>query len=122
MQSKYERGLEQVRLMAGDAGYEAVKALSGRNPELARTVVEFGFGEIYADPVLDLRTKEIASIVSLVTQGGVDAQLAFHYQAARHVGVTEEELVAVLLHCIPHVGIPRVMNAFAVLEAVKAPA
>ncbi len=112
------RGLEQVEILAGTQGKAAILKLMDTAPELANIVVGFGFGEVYARKGLDLKTKEMLSVTSLLTQGDTADQLKFHFAAALHVGVTQEELIEVLIHCIPHVGIPKVMNAFNVLIRV----
>jgi 4-carboxymuconolactone decarboxylase len=116
--NNFERGMKQVEILGGQNGKKAIESLIHDFPELGKYAVGFGFGDVYAREGLDLKTKEMLSIVSLVTQGDTADQLKFHFTAALHVKVTEQELVEVLIHCIPHIGIPKVMNAFKVLDAV----
>ncbi|WJH35044.1 carboxymuconolactone decarboxylase family protein [Paenibacillus sp. CC-CFT747] len=114
----FETGLKTVEAIGGTKGYEAVQAVLRDMPELGRYVVEFGFGGIYARSGLDLKQREIASISSLISQGDSADQLRFHFHAALHVGLTREEVVEVILHCLPHVGIPKVMNAMRVFQTI----
>lgn len=115
-----QKGREQLKLMAGEIGEAMVAKLEREAPALASIVLGFGFGEIYAREGLAIREKELLSIASLVTQGDTAGQLHFHFTAALNAGVTEAELIEALIHCIPHVGIPRVMNAFQALAGVTA--
>ncbi|MCZ8523909.1 MULTISPECIES: carboxymuconolactone decarboxylase family protein [Paenibacillus] len=113
------KGQEQLSLMAGTLGSQIVDKLKQEMPELAEYVVGFGFGEIYAREGLSLHQKEMLTIAVLLGQGDTANQLHFHFHAAQHVGLTAQELTEILLHCIPHVGIPRVMNGFRILAAVQ---
>ncbi|MEK8128034.1 carboxymuconolactone decarboxylase family protein [Paenibacillus filicis] len=112
------KGQEQLRLMAGSFGQAMVDKVKRESPELAQFVLGFGFGEIYAREGLSYRDKEMLSIASLVSQGDTANQLRFHFSAALTCGLTEREVTEILIHCIPHVGIPKVMNAFNVFGAL----
>lgn len=107
-----ERGKEQLRLMGGPLGEMKFAKLEQHAPDLAKIVLGFGFGEIYSREGLSIREKEMLSIASLVSQGNTADQLQFHFSAALHAGLSEKEIIEILIHCIPHVGIPKVMNAF----------
>jgi 4-carboxymuconolactone decarboxylase len=113
-----EKGFSRVKDIAGNAGILALQGLMEESPALGRIVVEFGFGDIYCQPGLDDKQREITSIVSLVGQGDTADQLRFHYRAALHTGLSEEEIGGILLHCVPYVGIPKVMNAMRIFQEV----
>ncbi|WP_426453075.1 carboxymuconolactone decarboxylase family protein [Paenibacillus sp. S-38] len=113
-----DKGKEQLTLMAGSIGNQIVGQLQQDFPELAEYVVGFGFGEIYARAGLSLQQKEMLTISALIALGDTANQLHFHFHAALHVGLTPKELTEILLHCIPLVGIPKVMNGFRILGAV----
>ncbi|MET5012328.1 carboxymuconolactone decarboxylase family protein, partial [Burkholderia pseudomallei] len=53
----------------GKVGERVVAALAPIAPDFGRVLVEFGFGDIYSRPQLDLKTREIATIASLATLG-----------------------------------------------------
>ncbi|MNV32942.1 Carboxymuconolactone decarboxylase family protein [compost metagenome] len=103
--------------MAGDAGVLAIKGMEERFPSLSKHIIEYGFGTVYHDSILTIREQEIASISSLVAQGNF-LQLGLHFISALHNNITENELEALLIHCIPQVGVPKVMSAFFELEKV----
>lgn len=45
---RYKRGLEKLKEFVGHAGEKVVEALKDIAPDLARYVIEFGFGDIYS--------------------------------------------------------------------------
>ncbi len=61
--------LEQAEEIDGSAGEQVIAALAPIAPDFARLLIEFGFGDIYSRPQLDLRAREIATIASLATLG-----------------------------------------------------
>jgi 4-carboxymuconolactone decarboxylase len=101
-----------------EAGERVIEALQDVSPDLGRYVVEFAFGEIYRRPGLDLRQRQLVTISALTTLGGAEPQLEVHVNAALNVGLTADEIVEAMLHCIPYVGFPRVLNAVFVAKRV----
>ena len=63
-------------------------------PDLARHVIEFAFGEVYAGEELSLREREIATVGALTALGTAHPQLVVHIGAALNVGLTREEVIA----------------------------
>ncbi len=49
----------------------------------------------------------ISTLVAL----GTEPQLKLHINTGFNVGLTKEKIVGALIHCIPYVGFPRVLNA-----------
>lgn len=120
MNDRYEKGLEILNGLVGkDILSQTVEHVARFSPDMAQYVVEFAFGEIYSRPALDMKQKELLTIASLVTQGAV-GQLDFHLNAALNVGLTPEEIVEAVIHCIPYVGFPKSLSALqAVMEVFK---
>ena len=58
----------------------------------------------------------ISALVAL----GTDPQLKLHINVGFNVGLTEEKIVGALIHCIPYVGFPRVLNALTLVKEVMA--
>jgi 4-carboxymuconolactone decarboxylase len=71
--------------------------LSDISPDFARLLIEFGFGDVYSRPTLDLRTKEIAVVAALTAMGTAAPQLKVHLNAALNVGVTREEITETMI-------------------------
>ena len=114
----WERGERLLRLIDGDkVAHNLLQAYEDVAPDFTRYLVEFAFGEIYARPG-DLRQKELVAIASLATMGGCDPQLETHVHGAFNVGLSEEEVVEVVMTLIPYIGFPKALNAMAVVKRV----
>ncbi len=59
----------------------------------------------------------MVTISSLVTLG-TDPQLKLHINVGFNVGLTEEKIVGALIHCIPYIGFPRVLNGLTLVKEV----
>lgn len=109
--------LQQVDGKGGDAVVEKINAIS---PDFARYLIEFPFGDIYARPGLDLRSREIATVAALTAMGNAAPQLKVHIAAARHVGLTQEEIVEVIVQMAVYAGFPAALNGlFAAKEVFE---
>lgn len=113
-----EAAFEKFSLVTGADGEDTLAALEGVAPDLGRYIVEFGYGEIYARPGLELRERQIAAVAALVTQGGAEPQLKTHVGGALRVGLSQAEVIEVIVQCLPFVGFPRVLNAVATARQV----
>jgi 4-carboxymuconolactone decarboxylase len=115
---RFRRGWERLIEVDAEGGERVIESLRDVAPDLGRYVVEFAYGDIYQRPVLDLRQRQLVTISALTTLGGAEAQLEFHVNAGLNVGLTAREVVEAILHCIPYVGFPRVLNAVLVAKRV----
>ena len=70
-----------------------------------------GFGEVYGEEVLDLKTKEIIVLSSLITQKDTKPQLKMHIQASLQAGLSAKEILALIYHLVIYVGFPATLNA-----------
>lgn len=117
-ESRFERGSRILASIDGEGGQAVVESLQDIAPDLGKWIVEFAFGDVYADPTLDARQRELVTLGSLVTQGDTAPQLRVHIDAALHVGLTRSEVVQAILQTAPYVGFPRVINAINVAREV----
>jgi 4-carboxymuconolactone decarboxylase len=108
---RYERGWEKVRELAGEEGERVIENLRGLSPDLARLVVEFGYGDVYTRPELPLRDRQLIAIAALTALGGAEAQIEYHVRIALNAGVEPAEIVETLIHTTPFVGFARALNA-----------
>ncbi len=65
------------------------------------------FGEVWNEQAIDLKTKCIITVVSLMASGITDSSLGYHLQNAKNNGVTKEEIAAVITHATMYVGWPK---------------
>jgi 4-carboxymuconolactone decarboxylase len=117
---RYARGWDKLKEIDGSAGEQVIAALAPIAPDFGRLLIEFGFGDIYSRPQLDLRAREIATIASLATLGCAQPQLKVHIEAALNVGCTQEEIVEVFMQMALYAGFPAALNAlFAAREVFE---
>ncbi len=108
---RYERGWERLRELAGEHGERVIEGVRDVSPDLARYVVEFGYGDVYTRPGLDDRTRQLAAISALTALGGAEPQLEYHIGIALNVGVEPREIVETIVHLAPFLGFARTLNA-----------
>ena len=65
------------------------------------------FGEVWNEDVLDVKTKCMITVVSLMASGITDSSLVYHLQNAKAQGITKEEIVAIITHATMYVGWPK---------------
>lgn len=115
---RYTRGWEKLMQIDGEGGKRVIESMRDIAPDLRKYVVEFAFGEIYSREVLDLKQRQLITVASLTTQGGCEPQLNVHINAALNVGLTPNEVIEAIMHCIPYTGFPRVLNAVFVAKEI----
>lgn len=119
-QTRFQRGWELLQQVDDTAGEAVIDSMAGIVPDLGRYIVEFAFGDIYARDGLSLQERELVTIASLLTAGGCEPQLKVHLNGALNVGVPPQKIVEALIHCVPYVGFPRVLNAVSTAKEVFA--
>jgi 4-carboxymuconolactone decarboxylase len=110
--ASYQRGLKLLnKLHGGHAGEAIIEGLKDISPDYATMTIEWGFGEVFSRPGLDLKTRELAIIAACVTLGHATPQLQAHIEAALNVGATQEEVVEVIFQTALYSGFPAATNA-----------
>ena len=107
---KYVCEQELAQLVESDA-------LAETAPDLRKMIIEFGYGDIYARPGLDDKSRALVVITSVVTQGAAP-QTKTHIKRGLHIGLTPEEIVEALLQLVPYIGFPRVQNALMIAQEI----
>lgn len=108
--AKYDDRLKRLLAMEGDVGNAVVEKMKLISPDFTRYLLEFVFGEVYARPGLDIKTKEAVTIAGMITLGA-PLQLKVHVKAALNLGFTEQEIIEMILQLAPIVGFVRAMDA-----------
>lgn len=115
--TRFDRGLEKLREIDGAAGERVIASLADVAPDLARYVIEFGFGDIYSRGILSLKEREIATVAALVALGNAQPQLKVHIHGALNVGCTRQEVMEIIMQMAVYAGFPAALNgAFAAKE------
>ena len=118
---RYITGQQMLQQVDGKGGDAVVDSLKDIAPDFARYLLEFPFGDIYARPGLDLRSREIATVAALTAMGNAAPQLKVHIAAALHVGLTQDEIIEVIMQMAVYAGFPAALNGlFAAKEVFAA--
>ena len=107
---RYTTGQEMLQRVDGKGGDAVVNSLKDIAPDFARYLIEVPFGDIYARPGLDLRSREIATIAALTALGNAAPQLKVHIAAGLNVGLTQEEITEVIMQMAVYAGFPAALN------------
>lgn len=114
---RLDRGKDAFNQVYGEGAADTFLARrAGLGEDLARFGLEFNFGDVNARPGIDLATRELLTLATLIGLGGADPQLAGHTRAALRLGVPPGQLAELVIHCVQFVGFPRAINAMAVLR------
>lgn len=76
------------------------------------------FGEVWNEEAIDVKTKCIITVVSLMASGITDSSLSYHLQNAKAHGVTREEIAAIITHATMYVGWPKGWAVFRLAKEV----
>lgn len=120
--SLYQKGIDKIQALTASSDdnptgeMDIGERFKDIAPDLTKYVVEFAFGGIYSRPGLDDKQKVLATITALVAQG--KPQIAMHIKTGLAVGLTPEEIVGCIMHLIPYVGFPSVLNALTVIQEI----
>ena len=116
--NRYEIGLKKLQEVDGAEGIEVVESLNDIAPDMGKYIVEFAFGDIYNRKGLSLTMRQAATIAALSALGGCEKQLQVHINAALNVGLEQEEIIEIIIHCVPYIGFPKALNALSVAKEV----
>lgn len=114
----HERGMRVRREVLGDAHVdEAVARTTGFTADFQDLITRYAWGEIWARPGLDRRTRSAITLTALIAAGRMD-ELPMHVRAALRNGLSEDEIKEVLLQTAVYCGVPAANTAFAVAARV----
>ena len=117
---RFITGQEMLQKVDGKGGDAVVESLQDIAPDFAQYLIEFPFGDIYSRPGLDLRSREIATVAALTALGNAAPQLKVHIGAALHVGLTQDEIIEVIIQMAVYAGFPAALNGLFAAKEVFA--
>jgi 3-oxoadipate enol-lactonase/4-carboxymuconolactone decarboxylase len=110
--------MEVRRQVLGDEHVDrAVARTTPFTEDFQDLITRYAWGEIWARPGLDRRTRSCMTLVALIALGR-EHELAMHVRAALRIGLTPDEIKEVLLHSAIYCGVPAANGAFAIAQAV----
>jgi len=118
MSNRHDEGMRVRREVLGDEHVDrAVERTTPFTADFQDLITRYAWGEIWARPGLDRRTRSCITLAMLVALGR-EEELAMHVRAALRVGLTSDEIREVLLHSAIYCGVPAANGAFAVAQRV----
>jgi 4-carboxymuconolactone decarboxylase len=115
---RYEEGMRVRREVLGDAHVDAaVESTTQDTADFQDLITRYAWGEIWARPGLDRRTRSAITLMALVALNR-EHELAMHIRAALQSGLTREEVGEVLLQSAIYCGVPAANGAFAIFRDV----
>lgn len=109
-EGRYERGKELLSQLAPAQERILRETYDPINPDITRYVIAFGYGDIYARGILPLRNRQVATIAALAAKGTAPSQLRFHIGGGLRAGLSEEEIVEIMLLISIYAGFPAALN------------
>jgi 4-carboxymuconolactone decarboxylase len=114
----HERGMEVRREVLGDEHVDAaIERTSEFTADFQDLITRYAWGEIWARPGLDRRTRSAITLTALVALNRLE-ELEMHVRAARRIGLSDDEIKEVLLQSAIYCGVPAANAAFAVAQKV----
>lgn len=108
----FKRGAEVRKWLMGEKRYAEVQARrSAFTEEWMDFVNQYAFGEVWARPGLDKKTRHMLTIAMLTALGRYD-ELRTHLSLTPNTGVSRDEVKEVLMQAAIYAGVPAAMSAF----------
>ena len=115
---RYRRGKQVRESVLGPV--HAARTANSRTPfnaDFQDFLMEYAWGEIWARPGLDRKTRSMITIAMLVGMGKLD-ELKLHFRATRNTGVSRDEVKELLMHAAIYCGVPAAFGAFQVAAQI----
>lgn len=88
-------------------------------PGMADTIIDMAYGQFYARPGLDLKSRYIATIAALTAMGGqTEPQLRINIAAGLTAGLSETEIAETIWQMALYGGLPAAINALNTLRSI----
>ena len=114
---RFEKGKAIAGSVLGRAGLKGMKELKAISPMHYQAILEYCFGTVWAQPLLDIKTKELILIGVCASQGEYSA-VQRQVRGALNQGATEKEIIEAITTCAPYIGYPRTNGSLRAAQAV----
>ena len=114
----HDEGMRVRREVLGDEHVDrAIEGTTEFTADFQDLITRYAWGEIWARPGLDRRTRSAITLTALVALNH-HHELAMHVRAALRNGLTPDEIKEVLLQSAIYCGVPAANRAFAIAQQV----
>jgi 4-carboxymuconolactone decarboxylase len=121
-QERHAKGLEMRRTVLGDAHVDrAVAQTTALTAEFQDLITRYAWGEIWTRPGLDVRSRRILVLGTMIAIGRWE-EFEMHAAAAlREGGFTVDDLKEIVLQQAIYCGVPAAHHALKLVAALKVP-
>ena len=113
-----DEGMRTRREVLGDEHVDrATESTTEFTREFQEFITRYAWGEIWARPGLDRKTRSAITLTALIALGH-DDELAMHVRAALRNGMNAEEIKEVILQSAIYCGVPAANTAFKIAQGV----
>ena len=108
----FKRGAEVRKWLMGEQRFAQAQARrTAFTDEWMDFVNQYAFGEVWARPGLDKKTRHMLTIAMLTALGRLE-ELEVHLSLTPNSGVSRDEVREVLMQAAIYAGVPAAMSAF----------
>jgi 4-carboxymuconolactone decarboxylase len=108
----FKRGAEVRKWLMGEQRFAQTQARrTAFTEEWMDFVNQYAFGEVWARPGLDKKTRHMLTIAMLTALGRLE-ELEVHLSLTPNSGVSRDEVREVLMQAAIYAGVPAAMSAF----------
>ncbi len=97
------------------AGRDKLKEFA---PDFAHYNDDILFGENWNNSDIDIKTRCIITVVSLMSMGMLDSSFKYHLENAKNNGVSKKEIAGIITHVAFYAGWPKAWAAFNMAKEV----
>ena len=116
----FKRGAEVRKWLMGEQRFAQAQARrTAFTDEWMDFVNQYAFGEVWARPGLDKKTRHMLTIAMLTALGRLE-ELEVHLSLTPNSGVSRDEVREVLMQAAIYAGVPAAMSAFSRAQQVYA--
>ena len=113
----FEKGKAIVGSVMGQAGFETIAEITRISPLHGRAIYEYCYGTVWAQPLIDIKTKELILTAVCASQGEYDA-VGRQVRGALAHGASQKEVIEAITTCAPYIGYPRTNGSLRAAQEV----
>ncbi|WGX94974.1 4-carboxymuconolactone decarboxylase [Nocardioides sp. L-11A] len=114
----FDAGMTVRREVLGDAHVDRAEAATTPfTRDFQELITRYAWGSVWTRPGLDRRSRSVAVLTATIALGHWE-EFAMHVRAARTNGLSDDEIVEVILQAAIYCGVPAANHAFAVAKGV----
>ena len=111
---RYEAGMKVRREVLGDAHVDrATAGATDFSRPFQEMITRTAWGEVWTRDGLDRKTRSCITL-AILTALRAENEIPMHVRAAKRNGLTDEEILEVLIHTAVYAGVPAANSAVAI--------